>query len=583
MRVHLWSVMPAALVAATALAIAGCGGGSASHPVTVPTPASTAVSGRPAGIATFTLTIPNRTATMARTSPKYISSSVVSGSISVSPGGTSQYYNLATNSPLCTTVANGRSCTLSAAAPIGSDTFTVVLYDSNSSAVSAGTTIPTTIQEGAANNVLPLVLGGVLDHATVAIVQPTAYHTSGASGQVVITGYDHGNNIIIAPGGYVDALGNAVTIEIDASSSPGYALERNSGTAATDVYVTSPSDVVSIAQFSVRSGVRLAYTASNGATITGDTHIAPAYASSETTVTAATMLVTPGPMQGVNGVLAGVDHTGADVFLYDGVSTKTTCQTGPTGLDGAPTSTSNTVFYATSGGVASTATSISSPSPCSPVVVASLAQTLFTPNGADIYAINPGTLSSACSGVMNASTWTLNGTSCTSPRNLTQDGLGIGGFAFTFTSSSGQEVAYFNGVNDPGTHVVVASSGNAVGLGAEGGFIYVVQTQSNAVNVYSVPNLTLVSSFPLPAYYTSGCLLNNARQFVIGDNGAGFLTLGGIGCNHDGVLEFALPSGTLLNFFSSLAGVYSVASDHRGHIYWSNANGQLIEFPSATP
>ena len=101
--------------------------------------------------------------------------------------------------------------------------------------------------------------------------------------------------------------------------------------------------------------------------------------------------------------------------------------------------------------------------------------------------------------------------------------------------------------------------------------------------MFSVPGLVQVANFPLPTTYTTGCLLTNARQFVVGDNGHGYLALGGIGCNHDGVLEFALPSGTLLNYFSTIAGrIFGCKRPQRSHVL-GDANGELILFPSATP
>jgi hypothetical protein len=431
--------------------------------------------------------------------------------------------------------------------------------------------------------VLPLVLGGVVDHSTVTIVQPTSYLTTGSSGRVIITAYDHGNSIIIAPGGYVNAAGAPVTFNVDASQVPGYALSLNGGTAATSINTGSPSDVITIAQFDTRAGIYLNYTASNSTAMSGDHNVAPVYTTSETTVTAATMMTTPGPMQGVAGLIGGIDHTGTEAFAYDGISTKRAC-TGTGLVDGAPQLSATSVYYALSAGAGDVSTVSVSPTPCTNALQLSSVTTVATTNLTDYWGIVPGTLSSACTGAVTNgpnATWTLNGTSCTNPQNLTQDINGSNGWAFTFTSSSGKEVGYFSGANDPGTHVV-ATTGSIAGMGAYGGLIYVVDASSATVDVYNVPSLTVRNTFPIPAV-TTNCLLGTAREFVVGDNGHGFLALGGIGCSYDGVIEFTLPDGVLVNKYPSLSGVYSVASDHRGHMYWANANGQLIEFPSTTP
>jgi hypothetical protein len=107
--------------------LAGCGGGggSGSVPASSQAPVKTTQG-------SVTISIPvESAATQASTRnaryPQFVSPAASSVSLSIN-GGTSTIFDVSTTSSLCTTVAGARNCTLSFAAPLGSDHFAFVIF-----------------------------------------------------------------------------------------------------------------------------------------------------------------------------------------------------------------------------------------------------------------------------------------------------------------------------------------------------------------------------------------------------------------------------------------------------------------------
>jgi len=236
------TVIVYALVASAAVFV-GCSGGGGSGS-SVPTtggnvPSQTQATGR----ATFSLTIPAATsASASNRNPQYISSNTQSMSVAVGTGtatpGAPVVSNLTPGSPGCTAgAAGGTTCTVTIAAPIGSDTFVVTLYsgtNGSGSILSTGT-IAGTVAAATANT-FPLTLGGTVAAITVSVtngnnVIPGGYATTLP---VVVTAKDASGATIIGPGNYSNpiTLANADTSGI---------------TALSTTTVTSPGTTVTLA------------------------------------------------------------------------------------------------------------------------------------------------------------------------------------------------------------------------------------------------------------------------------------------------------------------------------------------------
>jgi len=104
-----------------ALALAGCGGGSA-------TPGSAPAKAQGTQTGSLVLSIPTRAPAGKVRYPQFVSSGADSVTISTN-GGPVQTFDISPTSPLCTTSGVGvRTCTLTFIAPFGADTFAITLY-----------------------------------------------------------------------------------------------------------------------------------------------------------------------------------------------------------------------------------------------------------------------------------------------------------------------------------------------------------------------------------------------------------------------------------------------------------------------
>jgi hypothetical protein len=117
----------------------------------------------------------------------------------------------------CTATA----CSGTVNAPVGSDTFAVVLYDGaggTGNALSTGTATQTIVADQA-NNV-NLTFNGVVASLAVAL---GASGTAGTAATIAltVTALDADGNTIVGPGNYVNASGAAVTIALSDSDASG--------------------------------------------------------------------------------------------------------------------------------------------------------------------------------------------------------------------------------------------------------------------------------------------------------------------------------------------------------------------------
>ena len=104
--------------------LAGCGGGGGNT-----TPAATkAQTQSVTGSVVISIPLSNGQSSSARVRyPQFVSPNAQTVAISIN-GGADQLFNVASGSPLCTTTGTTRNCTLSFAAPAGSDTFAFLIF-----------------------------------------------------------------------------------------------------------------------------------------------------------------------------------------------------------------------------------------------------------------------------------------------------------------------------------------------------------------------------------------------------------------------------------------------------------------------
>jgi len=239
------------------VALAACGGSAGSRPAPL-APAAVATKTPALSSVHITLTIPAR-ATLARRRALYISPSTLSMLFTATPGSILSKINLTPQ--ICTTNATtgDKQCAFSVTAPLGNDTFRVVAYDQpfdgsgnlpgNANALSGASSFAVTVTEGSANVSVPLITGGVPVTATVALASgasSASFTTSSASAALTVTAYDADGNVIIAPGSFSDANGNAVPLAIDSASGAagfGYAV-----TSAATGMTGSPGATIALAE-----------------------------------------------------------------------------------------------------------------------------------------------------------------------------------------------------------------------------------------------------------------------------------------------------------------------------------------------
>jgi streptogramin lyase len=237
----------------------GCSGGATSSPHAVATAAPQTV------MVQVTIYIPAASPSAVHRAPQYVSASTKSVAITVTPsGGSAGIVTIANCSPVPPpsiarapqAAAQGTVCTTQVPAPVGSDTFTMGLYDALNgvgNVLSTGTVTQTIVIDQL--NTVSVVFNGVVASLAV-ILNPTSV-TVGTSNTVAVTvnALDADGNTIVGSGVYVNAAGNPLTVNLaDSDVSGATHLSQSSLTLPT-------------------SGITLSY---NGASIANPTITASA-------------------------------------------------------------------------------------------------------------------------------------------------------------------------------------------------------------------------------------------------------------------------------------------------------------------
>ena len=166
------------------------------------------------------------------------------------PTGATTELDLSAGSPNCQSIASGRVCTITDPAPLGADTFTVVLYDGaftggmhTGNALSGASNFAATVAEGTGNITTPLILGGVVAAADVTVGALTA----GTPGTVpvIVTTYDIQNNTIVGSPTYVDRTGAADPVTLTTNFTPQLTL-HDGAQSGSSVQVAGTSDAVTL-------------------------------------------------------------------------------------------------------------------------------------------------------------------------------------------------------------------------------------------------------------------------------------------------------------------------------------------------
>lgn len=221
------------LAVAAAPVLNQCGGGGHAAAPALPAPAVNVTPAVQTGEAevTFTIAVPTRTGSSATRRPSYVSPSTKSMAVAVN-GGSMTSINLTPYTVSCSNAYCLASVAVSA--PVGTDTFTIALYDAvnGSGNVLARQSLSTSVVNG--TNTIPLTLSGVVK--SVSVSPSTLSVTVGTSGSnsLSVYAYDADGNIIVSPGGYVDASGNALTLTLtDGDTTGATSLSTTSITPST--------------------------------------------------------------------------------------------------------------------------------------------------------------------------------------------------------------------------------------------------------------------------------------------------------------------------------------------------------------
>ncbi|MGA3037631.1 MAG: hypothetical protein ABSE64_09140 [Vulcanimicrobiaceae bacterium] len=262
-----------ALLFASLLSACGGGGSKTSAVPQAANPKSTSAPTSYTNVAVNVLS-PSAQSLSAQRHAKYISPATNSMTVAVN-GGQPATVALTTGSPNCSLNSNSDLiCTATVSAPEGpSDSFVITLYSGNAGTGAALSTATVVQAVTAGTNNLNVTLNGVVASINLSL-QNTSLN-AGATGttMLAVNALDSSGNTIVGPGGYSDANGNALTVNIAATqNAPTIQSPYTAGAATLGLSsVTSPSQAITVSY----NGYALLSTVFT-ATVTGGATIAPA-------------------------------------------------------------------------------------------------------------------------------------------------------------------------------------------------------------------------------------------------------------------------------------------------------------------
>jgi hypothetical protein len=234
------------LAIALALTLASCGGGG-SAPNAAIAPAGPATSGSTADVRVI-VNVPRGTLpSSSGRAPQYVSQGTAS--ISATVGG------ITTTAP-CVTPAT--TCSVDIAAPLGSDTFSISLFDSSLVLLSTGSTTVTIVPNIV--NTIPVTFNGVVSTLTVTLSPGSITVGAPAFTALSIVAKDPNGFTIIQPGNY--------TQPIVVTSSPTLPPGLSFGSATTITAIPVSTTMIPINYTGVLVSGPISFTATAG-TVTG--------------------------------------------------------------------------------------------------------------------------------------------------------------------------------------------------------------------------------------------------------------------------------------------------------------------------
>jgi hypothetical protein len=215
------------------VAVAGCGAGHtvAGSPVLPQSASGSSAAPAKSTSVAIDIVLPTASTSALRRAPAYVSGSTQSAVVTVTPSGGSA------GTPVVIACTSS-SCSGTVNAPVGSDTFAVVLYDSTSgsgNALSTGTTTQTIVADQ--TNSVNLTFNGIV--STIAL----SVGASGAAGTastipLTVKALDADGKTIVGPGTYVNASGAPVTIALADSDTSGATTPSQTSFSAPSTGVT---------------------------------------------------------------------------------------------------------------------------------------------------------------------------------------------------------------------------------------------------------------------------------------------------------------------------------------------------------
>ncbi len=235
---------PALASITLAVALSACGGGGGARTALPVLPPNAPAQGAAKSVTVAFRIVVGAANSSARRSPRYVSASTQSASITVAASGGSASSPVVVN---CTNTCSGQI-----AAPLGSDTFTAKLFDQTNAAgnlLSTGTLTQTIAIDQA--NAVSMTFNGVV-HALAVALNPSAV-TPGTPATVLVNfaALDADGDAIVGPGSYVDSNGNALTVTLSSSDASDARLSASTFTAPPSTPPTLSYDGASTGNITV--------------------------------------------------------------------------------------------------------------------------------------------------------------------------------------------------------------------------------------------------------------------------------------------------------------------------------------------
>jgi hypothetical protein len=228
------------------------------------------------GRASLTITVPRApsAAAAARRRPAYVSPAT--GSIGIVVSGGARYTSaLSASTPGCVPGSAGLVCTVEFPAPLGTDTVFVSTYAGADASGAPLSVAPVTVTVVAGQvNTASVTLSGVVASLELAGAALILNAGTASSAPITLEALDAAGQVIVGPGGYVDANGNPVTIALSDSDTSGATSLSSASVSAPSTAVTLAYNSAKIANFTITASAAGIASATQSITV----NVAPQFA-----------------------------------------------------------------------------------------------------------------------------------------------------------------------------------------------------------------------------------------------------------------------------------------------------------------